>query len=617
MATKTPKKTTTRIFARGAEWRQWDLHIHTPASFQWSGGKLFRQMSPSEKATSVDQMIAALNEAEPAVFALMDYWTFDGWFALKNRLKEEGAPSLRKTVFPGIELRLVSPTKYRLNAHVLFSDDASDQDLINFRGRLEVALINDYLSDECLIRLAREKLGADLIKSLGYKKEDLEDHHTALIAGSKAAEIDTQTYREAIEKFPAGKAIGFMPWDPSDGLAKADWKTHYSYVLGLMASSPIFETRRQELWEAFTGTKTERNKEWFDAFQFALGNKPCLAVSGSDAHSFADYGKFPAGKRTWIKADPTFLGLVQAIKEPAKRSCIGERPDKLNEVSENKTYFIDSITVRKNAESSISDNWLSPCNLPLNPDLIAIIGNKGSGKSALADVIALLGNSRQTNEFSFLSPSRFRQKPKDLAKNFMGTIKWCDNSTSSRVLSDNPPAEAVELVRYIPQLHFEKLCNEHVSGRSDAFEKELRAVIFSHTSASIRQKALDFDQLVEQQESSFRDQLGEYRKDLKKLNQEIVQIETQLQPEIRKSLEELLELKKKQIAEHLQIEPVALVKPSDQLTTDQQAALDKLDLITARLKEIEEHSQIAAANEETLARSAGPHRCSIADAVPG
>ena len=26
-------------FERGSEWRQWDLHIHTPASFHWKGAK--------------------------------------------------------------------------------------------------------------------------------------------------------------------------------------------------------------------------------------------------------------------------------------------------------------------------------------------------------------------------------------------------------------------------------------------------------------------------------------------------------------------------------------------------------------------------------------------------
>jgi ABC-type lipoprotein export system ATPase subunit len=590
-----------QIFPRGAEWRQWDFHVHTPASFQWEG-KRFAQMSEPEKTASVDEMIKAFNESDPAVFVLMDYWTFDGWFALKKRLSEDGAPKLTKKVLPGIELRLVSPTTFRLNAHVVFSDDVSDQDLKNFKAKLEVALINQPLSEECLMRLAREKIGDDLLKKIGMKPDDIvSDATIALMAGSKVAEITSASYQEAIKKVPGGKAIGFMPWETSDGLAKADWKTHYAFVIDLMNSSPIFETRRQELWAAFVGVKTDENKEWIDAFQSALENVPRLAVSGSDAHSFGEYGKFPSNKITWIKADITFLGLLQAIKEPAKRSFIGQVPTKLQEVAQNKTFYIDQIKVAKNVGSNVHDHWLTNCDISLNTDLVAIIGNKGSGKSALADVIALLGNSRQKDHFSFLSSKRFRQKPKELAKHFTGTILWCDQTTCHRVLSDNPPEESVELVRYIPQAHFEKLCNDHVSGQSDVFEKELRAVIFSHTSASIRQKALDFDQLIEQQERSYRDRLVEFRKDLRKINQEIETIEGQLQPEVKRALEEHLAQIQKQIEEHKKIEPPLLPKPSEQLTPEQQKASEELERISELLKALDEKAQASLAKETTLA----------------
>lgn len=575
-------------YPRGAEWRQWDLHIHTPASFEWKGQHLW-QMQDNEVRSSMDQMIAALNHAEPASFVIMDYWTFDGWLALKKRLSEPGAPKLHKTVFPGIELRLVSPTKYRLNAHVVFSDEVTDQELGNFKSKLEVALIDQPLSPECLRRLAREKLGADLLLEKGFKAPEVAaDDDCAFSAGSRSAEVTQQSYRDAISKVPNGKAIGFMPWDTNDGLAKADWKKHYAYVLGLMKSSPIFETRRQELWAAFVGIETDDNKDWFAPFKAALDGKARLAVSGSDAHSYAHYGAFPSGKATWIKADPTFLGLKQAIKEPAKRSYIGETPPKLSEVTGNKTYYIDQLEIKKHDACPFEERWLEQCHLPLNFDLVAIIGNKGSGKSALADAIALLGNSRQKEHFSFLSGKRFRAKPKEYAKHFSGRLTWKDGTDSTwRPLCDDPSLTSVELVRYIPQAHFEKLCNDHVSGRSDVFENELRSVIFSHTSAAIRQKALDFNQLVDEQEGGLRAQLGEYRKDLRRINQEIETMEAQLQPQVRQSLAELLLLKEKQIEEHKKLDPGPPQKPSEQLTAEQLAATDELDTIVGRLKEID------------------------------
>jgi len=563
-------------------------------------------MTAEEQRVSMDQLIEALNSAEPAVFAIMDYWTFDGWLALRRRLAEPGAPPLKKTVFPGIELRLVSPTKYRLNAHVVFSDKTTDQELQDFKSRLEVALIEQPLSRECLIKLAREKLGTDLLKPKGFTFAGVQgDEQVACTAGSHCAEITAESYKDAIAKVPAGKAIGFMPWDTNDGLEHADWRTHYAYVIGLMKASPIFETRNLEQWAAFAGVKTPGNSSWLEAFQAALGNVPRLAVCGSDAHAFAKYGVFPSGKATWLKADPTFLGLLQAIKEPAKRSFIGDVPPKLVDVTQNKTFYIDSISVQRVTGPKSNDldpAWLDGCSLPLNPDLVAIIGNKGSGKSALADVIAVLGNSRQTAHFTFLKKDRFRGKSGEPAKNFIGALTWRDKTTVERNLADDPPPDSVEMVRYIPQGHFEELCNEHVSGRTNAFERELRAVIFSHADDSIRQGALDFDQLIVQQESNFRDKLGELRKDLRKLNFEISAIEDQLAPQVKRSLAELLTQKARQLEEHVKVIPAEVFKPSEQLDQAQAHASKMLEGITSELKILGERAQARTAASQTLAR---------------
>ena len=159
-------------YSRGSEWRKWDLHIHSPASFHWSGDRFNPDPNSPTNNALIDQMISALNLSEPAVFALMDYWTFDGWFALKRRLAENDAPELTKTVFPGIELRLVAPTDCRLNAHVIFSDKVEDQVLHDFRSALQVEIVVRPLSEASLIDLPR-KVGADKLRLHGFKKEKI------------------------------------------------------------------------------------------------------------------------------------------------------------------------------------------------------------------------------------------------------------------------------------------------------------------------------------------------------------------------------------------------------------------------------------------------------------
>lgn len=594
-------------YPKGSEWRQWDLHIHTPASFHWNGAKFIGDPLSPDNYPLVDEMIAALNTAQPAVFALMDYWTFDGWFALKNRLSQENAPKLEKTVFPGIELRLVAPMEGRLNAHVLFSDKIDDQVLIDFKSELQVALIDRPLSDYSLRQIARH-VGADFLQSKGFKKEQVDvDDVVALKAGSSIAEISCDSYKKALKNVPKELALGFMPFNTHDGLADVKWNEHYAYVLGLFETSPIFEARTPDLWGAFANVKTDGNKNWITNFQNALDNIPRLAVSGSDAHCFVGvtgdndkrgYGDFPSGKATWIKADPTFLGLLQAVKEPAKRSWIGEKPSKLNVIESNKSQFIDFIKLSKkvDAKEGVGD-WIGGPSLQLNPDLVAVIGNKGSGKSALADITALLGNSKQSHHFSFLKKDRFRGRNGEPAKHFEASLTWIDQQSICKGLEQNPDDDSVELVKYIPQGHFEELCNAHVSGKSDAFEKELREVIFSHVDEGARLGALNFEQLVEAQENSVREKLSYIRSSLSKLNREIVEKEAELEPAVRSSVLQKIKHKQHIVDELKKIKPDEVIKPTDGLSDDEKALMANLSDVTNKIKK---HNEDKLRNIEAI-----------------
>ena len=590
---------------RGSIWSLWDLHIHTPASFHWNGEKFNGDKEHDNKL--IDEMIHALNNAEPEVFAIMDYWTFDGWFKLQNRLKEPDSPKLEKTVFPGIELRLVAPMNGRLNAHVIFSNEIEKQILDDFKSALQIAIIDRPLSDSALIHLARQT-GEDKLSKHGFQKNDTDNEEDkAIKAGSTIAEITMESYKQAISKVPNNQAIGFMPFDTNDGLDDIKWADHYAYTMTLFQSSPIFETRDFDKRCAFVGEKTDKNSKYFNNFQGALKNIPRLAVSGSDAHCFVGeagnddkrgYGDFPSNKKTWIKAEPTFKGLQQAILEPAKRSYVGEKPPKINEIELNKTFYIDSVEIKKTGTKSVGQ-WLDGCNIPLNPDLTAIIGNKGSGKSALADVIAMLGNSKQSKHFSFLKKDRFFGKSGEPANQFTGILTWHDGGKETRILSELSPEEKTERVRYIPQGYFEELCNEHTSGESNAFERELRSVIFSHTSEDMRLDALDFEQLIEKQEQSLRNRLSEYRKDLAKINEEIVGIEAQLQPIELKKLTETLQLKNAQIEEHKKLKPDEVIQPEIALDTIQQKIADDLAEVNRQIQNRQERLKtIASANTE-------------------
>ena len=76
---------TKRDLSRDAIWRQWDLHVHTLASCHWSGEKFESDLSSAASNKLVDEMIVAMNKAEPAVFAIVAEQQEQ---SLRNRLGE-------------------------------------------------------------------------------------------------------------------------------------------------------------------------------------------------------------------------------------------------------------------------------------------------------------------------------------------------------------------------------------------------------------------------------------------------------------------------------------------------------------------------------------------------
>lgn len=168
---------------------------------------------------------------------------------------------------------------------------------------------------------------------------------------------------------------------------------------------------------------------------------------------------------TWLKADTTFQGLKQVLNEWEERVYVGDLPEKVASVQNKKGKFIKSISVNKKNNSV---GWFDNETIQLNHDLVAVIGNKGNGKSALADIIGLVGGTKNTNEFSFLTKGRFRQG--SLAKNYEAVLEWENGVTESISLDENPQDHILEKVKYLPQRYLETLCNVE----DDKFENELK-----------------------------------------------------------------------------------------------------------------------------------------------
>jgi len=107
------------------------------------------------------------------------------------------------------------------------------------------------------------------------------------------------------------------------------------------------------------------------------GNKTVTKIKCSDARKLTEVGSC----FSWIKADQTFEGLKQIIYEYDERV----------KIQENNPYEDRSKIYFNLLKLTGSTNFILPdFELPLNRELIAIIGGRGSGKSALLDSFAFL-----------------------------------------------------------------------------------------------------------------------------------------------------------------------------------------------------------------------------------
>lgn len=571
----------------GSRWRKWDLHIHTPASYHWTGKKFAHVQDKDEKNVLVAEVLRAINSTDIAVFGIMDYWTFDGYLAIRDYLDIN--PNLeQKTIFPGMELRLESPTEYRLNIHVILSDKVSRQGLLNFKNSLQIDINGKLipLSEEGLISVARF-IAPDKANEYGYGDPENLSEQKALELGSMTAVITKDSFRKALKTLD-GQALVMLPFSPYNGLEQLNWRKHPVDATNLMRFADIIEERQQSYIDLFLNRETDQNKGFIDNFIRTLGEQPKPCVSGSDAHKVGNYGNYPSGRATWIKADITFDGLMQVVNEPVGRSFVGEIPPEVSRVNSNRTKYIKSIAIRKKTTSELDEIWFDNVSLPLNTGLVAIIGNKGSGKSALTDVLGLLGNTKRSeHHYSFLTESRFRSAKLGGARHFEATMTWHSDIENIKGLHESASDET-EKVTYIPQAFFETICNETEIVIGGAFDKELKKVIFSHVKDADRLGQDNLESLIRTKTDEVRQTIVSLRADLTRINEEVINLEDQLTDTYRETIKQKIEHLEKELEVHVENPPPIVEKPEE----DSEIAEELSELKTGRDDLVKEREDV-------------------------
>lgn len=464
------------MISRGSEWHRWEPHIHAPGTI------LNNQFGTADPWSAYLTSLEGLTPKVEAI-AVTDYYVTDTYEEFLKRKAAGRLPGV-KLLFPNIELRLdVAAKSGFVNIHLLVSPEDPDHvaEVKRILKRLQFGAHNDRF--DC----TRE----ELIK-LGQRSDPtIIDDGAALRHGATQVKVNFDQLRKVIHESEWAKkniliAVAGGAGDGTSGLRQAADATmrqeieKFAHII--FSSSPA----QREFWLGQRGVTVEELRSRYD------GCKPCL--HGSDSHDQKSVGQPVDNRFSWIKGALEFDALRQACIDPEGRAYVGEQPPR----SAMPSQVISHIRID-------DADWASTPDIPLNPGLVAIIGARGSGKTALADVIATGCDAITPSGWDAdenISPS-FLARARRLIGNATTTLTWGGGAAVTRALdgSDANGHMSFPRARYLSQQFVEELCS--AKGVSDGLVNEIERVIYESHSPDDREWALDFAELREQQTSRF------------------------------------------------------------------------------------------------------------------
>ncbi|UVI38379.1 TrlF family AAA-like ATPase [Qipengyuania spongiae] len=456
------------MLTRGSVWRRWEPHIHTPGTVlndQFGG------------VGAWESYLSTIESRSPTIEALgvTDYYLTETYEQVRLHKNAGRLPNI-SLIFPNIELRLSVAAKTGfVNMHLLVSpEDPNHVDEVRLLlTRLQFSAFGDVFdcTREGLIRLGRQ---VDVKAT---------DNRAALAIGATQFKVDFDQLRKVYETSEWAQAnvliaVAGAEGDGTSGVRQAADATMRQEIEKFAHVIFASSVAQREFWTGQRGVSVEELTRRYN------GCKPCL--HGSDAHDNATVGQPVQDRFTWIKGAATFDALRQAYIDPAGRAFVGSEPPKAAMPSQ----VIASVEIE-------DAPWVTTPSLPLNAGLVAIIGARGSGKTALADMIAAGCDTVPPSVWEDekgVSPS-FLSRAKPLLGESRVKLTRAAGAVVSRYLdgrdANNP--FSYPSARYLSQQFVEDLCS--AAGASEGLLHEIERVIFEAHPVDGREGALDFEAL--------------------------------------------------------------------------------------------------------------------------
>lgn len=559
-APQLPLKIAQSRWPRGSEWRRWDLHVHTPESRL---GSPFSGSSWDEYVTALETAAAA---ARISVIGVTDYMTLDGYERLFAEKKENGRLSTVELLLPNIEFRMMPQTTdgKALNLHLLV--DPSENDHIE---KIKRALRNlKFIYDGQPFGCCREELIA-FGRAQDPQLKDDEAAYTLGIRQFKPDRTAIKNWLDGEKWLRSNSLIGIA--NGKDGISGLPIDGFGAIRDEILKWSHFVFSGNPRDREHYLGLKTGTSKE--EIIRQYRSLKPC--VHGSDAHAVKSLFKPDNDRFCWVKSDPTFHGLRQILWEPEDRIHIGIQPPQPSDHSQQ----IRSISL------SNCSGWFAIDSIELNSALVAVIGEKGAGKTAVADLSSFASGYPMDRK----SLSSFITKG---ALHLSGTsieLEWGGGERTKGILTDSPLNSSRPRVRYLSQDFVERLCSSDHEGKE--LQKAIEDVVFAKLDEIQKEGYSSFGELRKAREAASNIQKEALRGELATLHKEVDRLQQAI--DLRGS-----KVKSKAEVEK-QVEELKKQMPDATLTVDQNV-LQKLEETQRLLKEIEEQIAIKSRRRRTI-----------------
>ncbi|MNW33898.1 PHP domain protein [compost metagenome] len=333
-----------KLYPRGSEWRKWDLHTHTPLDFEWLDSVSIE--SEEDKRNFAQQYVAFALQQELSVIAVTDHNFCDSIDQLLIPYIQIEAKKHNIKILPGFEITANEGSGVHL--------------LVIFPESTSLGTIKSVV-DQLFIPGAQKIMP----KIVPYSSKNIDQIKEV---------IDSSGLDSVMIFAHADRENGVLHNQTINGHIRIDlWKKPFINICQLSKATSEYQDN------FYSSVIKGHNSDYKREMTYIVASD-CRTVNIDQSQPNRTY---LGEKFAWIKADPTLDGLKQTIYEPDRVRIQASNPQ--NDF--HKSYFSKIII---NSPMTIFPGKpvkFNKTEIMLNPNLVTLIGGRGTGKSLILDTL--------------------------------------------------------------------------------------------------------------------------------------------------------------------------------------------------------------------------------------